>query len=215
MLPSGINNEAQRSRAQRGGVGHYVAGAYRVLLRPLLTAYHIAHARLIAFLWGMEDVSLYVSRLPRRYLMPVLRAFGAQIGANVALHSGLYLHNGTHNLYRGLSIGDNSTVSPNVFIDLAETVHIGANVTLSSGVRIVTHIDVGNSPLAHMGYPPRLRPVVIGDGVYIGMNATITDGVTVGENALIAAHALVLDNVAGGVLVAGVPATEKKRIGTA
>ncbi len=205
-------DETARSRARRGLLGHYVAGAWRVLLRPPLTAYHVAWARALAFFWGMEDVTDYVARLPRRYLVAVLRAFGATISPTATLYGGLYLHNTNHQLMRPLIIGDHSVISPQVFIDLCERVTIGARVTLSSHVRILTHLDVGHSPLATRGYPPRCRPVTIGDGVYVGVNATIGDGVTIGEGALVAAHSVVLADVPPYTLVAGAPAVVKKRL---
>ena len=61
---------------------------------------------------------------------------------------------------------------------------------------------------------PRLRvaPVVIGDNVWIGMNAIVLKGVTIGENAVVAAGAVVTRPVPPNVVVGGNPAVVIKEI---
>ncbi len=56
------------------------------------------------------------------------------------------------------------------------------------------------------------RPVIIGDGYWIGADSTIIGGVTVGEGAVIAAGAVVTEDVEPNTLVGGVPAWEIKNL---
>lgn len=49
-------------------------------------------------------------------------------------------------------------------------------------------------------------PVVIGNHVWIGVNATILKGVTIGDNAIIAAGAVVTKDIPPNCVAAGVPA---------
>ncbi|MGZ4179456.1 MAG: DapH/DapD/GlmU-related protein [Solirubrobacteraceae bacterium] len=49
-------------------------------------------------------------------------------------------------------------------------------------------------------------PVVIGDDVWIGINATILKGVAIGSGAIVAAGAVVAKDVPANALVAGNPA---------
>lgn len=49
-------------------------------------------------------------------------------------------------------------------------------------------------------------PIVIGDGVWIGHDATILKGVRIGDGAIVAARSVVTRDVPAGALVAGVPA---------
>jgi acetyltransferase-like isoleucine patch superfamily enzyme len=61
---------------------------------------------------------------------------------------------------------------------------------------------------------PKLRtmPVIIGDNVWIGMNAVILKGVTIGENSVVAAGAVVTKSVPANVVVAGNPAVVTKQL---
>ncbi len=56
------------------------------------------------------------------------------------------------------------------------------------------------------------RPVIIGDNVWIGMNAIILKGVTIGDNSIIAAGAVVTKDVPPNTVVAGNPARFVKRL---
>lgn len=59
-------------------------------------------------------------------------------------------------------------------------------------------------------YQPR-GDTVIGDGVWIGMRAMIMPGVKIGEGAVIAAGAVVTDDVEPYAVVAGVPAKKIRK----
>lgn len=56
------------------------------------------------------------------------------------------------------------------------------------------------------GHPCSKGDVVIGNDVWIGMNATILSGVTIGDGAVVAAHAVVTKDVPPYAIVAGNPA---------
>jgi acetyltransferase-like isoleucine patch superfamily enzyme len=49
-------------------------------------------------------------------------------------------------------------------------------------------------------------PIVIGKKVWIGSHTTILQGVTIGDNAVIAAGAVVTNDVPENAIVTGVPA---------
>lgn len=59
--------------------------------------------------------------------------------------------------------------------------------------------------------PLRTAPVIIGDNVWIGMNAVILKGVAIGENSVVAAGAVVTKSVPENCVVAGNPAKIVKR----
>ena len=94
-----------------------------------------------------------------------------------------------------------------------DTIEIGENSTLAYGVTILTSANP-NSPWNKLAdiYPKMTAPVRIGDNVWVGANAIILPGVNVGEMSVIAAGSVVTKDVPSGVLVAGNPATIKKKL---
>jgi acetyltransferase-like isoleucine patch superfamily enzyme len=102
----------------------------------------------------------------------------------------------------------------------SEKISIGDRVFIAGGVTIVDSdfhpIDpaarladtIAISPLGDHNNRPavKAKPVTIGDDVWIGYNATILKGVKVGAGAVISPGAVVIENVAAGITVAGNPA---------
>ncbi len=57
-----------------------------------------------------------------------------------------------------------------------------------------------------------IKPIIIGNNVYLGRDVIILPGVTIGDNSIIGARSVVTKNVPGGLVVAGVPAKEIKKL---
>ncbi|MBE0618443.1 MAG: hypothetical protein IH608_11030 [Proteobacteria bacterium] len=53
-----------------------------------------------------------------------------------------------------------------------------------------------------------LKPVVIGNDVWIGAGAVVLPGTTVGEGAIVGANAVITKDVRSFAVVGGVPAVE-------
>lgn len=82
-------------------------------------------------------------------------------------------------------------------------------ITIGNGVLIGHNVVLAT--LNHDPAPARRAwlhpaPIVIGDRVWIGSNATVLPGVTIGDGAIVAAGAVVTKDVAPNTVVAGVPA---------
>ena len=92
-------------------------------------------------------------------------------------------------------------INCDVKINCFHSITIGKNVGISENVTIR---DSDNHPFEGGG--DFSAPVVIEEGVWVGMNAIILKGVTIGKGAVIAAGALVNKDVPAGSLVGGVPA---------
>jgi len=60
--------------------------------------------------------------------------------------------------------------------------------------------------LAGVIEPANANPVVVEDNVLIGANAVVLEGVRIGKGAVVAAGAIVTEDVPPGAVVAGVPA---------
>jgi acetyltransferase-like isoleucine patch superfamily enzyme len=110
------------------------------------------------------------------------------------------------------SIGENCSILPTTNFTDPAYVRIGNNVHFSNAA-IVGH-DGSTAMLDH-AYGLRLDSVGkvdIRDNVFIGYNAVILPGVTIGPNAIVAAGAVVTDDVPPGSIVAGVPARPIGRV---
>ncbi len=84
---------------------------------------------------------------------------------------------------------------------------IGEYCKITSGVTILTH-DYSRSVLrrTHGEIIGEAGKTVIGDNVFIGMNAVILMGTKIGSNVIIGAGAVVSGNIPDNVVVAGNPA---------
>ena len=105
--------------------------------------------------------------------------------------------------YGRITIGDNTFINSGTSIGSLASITIGSNVAIGNYVLIMDS-DFHN-PLDHT-LPGAKAPIVIEDGVWIGARATILKGVTIGKHAVVAAGAVVTQDVPADALAAGVPA---------
>jgi maltose O-acetyltransferase len=157
-----------------------------------------------AWLRGLQLFIVFVTgRVPvKSYRHAVYRLVGIKLGRHttVAWRTAFFAP-------ERVSIGNNSVLGNDCFIDGRSGVTIGNNVAISGHVHMYT--------LQHDPQAPKFdsvgAPIVIDDFVYIGSRATLLPGVTIGQGSVVAAGSLVTRNVPQYVIVAGVPA---KIIGT-
>ncbi|WP_018133016.1 2,3,4,5-tetrahydropyridine-2,6-dicarboxylate N-acetyltransferase [Effusibacillus pohliae] len=123
----------------------------------------------------------------------------------------------------GAIIRDQVTIGNNAVIMMGAVINIGA--VIGEGTMIDMNAVVGGRGTigknCHIGAgaviagviePPSAKPVVIEDDVVVGANAVILEGVRVGKGSVVAAGAIVVDDVPENVVVAGVPARVIKQI---
>lgn len=109
---------------------------------------------------------------------------------------------------RGVKIGRDCYIDPNAIIETAypENVTIGNDVRVTARAVIMTHIKAPHY-LRETGIMPLvLKPVVLEDHSFIGVNSVIMPGVTVGKASVVASGAVVMTNVPPFTMVAGNPA---------
>lgn len=123
----------------------------------------------------------------------------------------------------GKKIDDSFRLFPPFYTDFGKNITIGKDVFINSGchfqdqggIKVGDGVLIGhNVVLATINHdldPKENRknhyaPITIGAHVWIGSNATILPGVTLGDWAVVAAGAVVTENVPPGAVVGGVPA---------
>lgn len=109
-----------------------------------------------------------------------------------------------NNAMGDIVIGDNSRVG--LHNTIIGPVTIGSHVNLAQGVVVTAlnhNFEDKDKRIDEQGVTT--KPVVIKDDVWIGANAVILPGVTIDSHSVVAAGAVVTQNVPANVVVAGVP----------
>lgn len=101
-----------------------------------------------------------------------------------------------------VSIGEGSVINRGCLLYTTGGLKIGRQVSVSSGVWLVTGTHDINAP----HFPATFHPIVIEDYAWIGARATILAGTRVGEGAVVMAGAVVTRDVEPYTIVGGVPA---------
>ena len=123
----------------------------------------------------------------------------------------------------GAFIRDQVEIGDNVVIMMGAVINIGAvigdDTMIDMGAVLGGRATVGKkchvgagAVLAGVIEPPSAKPVVLEDNVLIGANAVVVEGVRIGEGSVVAAGAVVLEDVPPYTVVAGMPARIIKQI---
>lgn len=101
----------------------------------------------------------------------------------------------------------------NVGAEVGEKTMVDMNAVIGARAMIgkACHIGAG-AVIAGVLEPPSKKPVIIEDNVFVGANAVVLEGVKLGKGSVVAAGAVVLEDVRPGLVVAGVPANVKGRV---
>jgi acetyltransferase-like isoleucine patch superfamily enzyme len=127
-----------------------------------------------------------------------------ELGSHCVLQRDVWLNIGADTAR--LELGAYTFLGRGVEIEVSTRVVIGRGGLIAPGVFITDH----NHSTA-LGKPMFEQPciagsVLIGDDVWIGVNAVILPGVEIGDGAVVAAGAVVNGNVPAQAIVGGVPA---------
>jgi 2,3,4,5-tetrahydropyridine-2-carboxylate N-succinyltransferase/tetrahydrodipicolinate N-acetyltransferase len=110
-----------------------------------------------------------------------------------------------------VEIGDRAVIMMGAVINIGSVIGEGSMIDMNAvlGGRAIVgkncHIGAG-TVLAGVVEPPSAEPVIIEDDVVIGANAVVLEGIRVKRGAVVAAGAVVIEDVPENAVVAGVPA---------
>jgi acetyltransferase-like isoleucine patch superfamily enzyme len=128
---------------------------------------------------------------------------GIELGESVEIQEGAVLnaHDGK------ISMGDHTALGPYVVMFGYGSISLGNYSAIAAHSTIVA----SNHNYSDRHTPFRLqgstgKGICIEDDVWIGANCVVLDGVTIGKGAVVAAGAVVRNNVAPYAVVGGVPA---------
>jgi len=157
-------------------------------------------------IWIEEYIGWLTRNLPSMEGMLVryglYRLVFKEIKSFALVYPGVYF---THTY--GIEVGRRFSVNSGTIIDgrggitIGDDVMIGPHTAIYSSGHNFTQLDRPMSSLDHI-----MSPVVIKDDVWIGAHVCIPGGVTIGKGAVVAAGAVVTNDVEDYMIVSGVPA---------
>ncbi|WP_298247524.1 DapH/DapD/GlmU-related protein [uncultured Christiangramia sp.] len=103
----------------------------------------------------------------------------------------------------GISLPYSASIGNEFYIGHFGGIIISSRAIIGDNCNIAQGVTIGIS-----GRKDRRGVPIIGNNVYIGVNAVIAGAVEVGDNAVIGANSLVINPVAPNTTVLGVPATK-------
>jgi putative colanic acid biosynthesis acetyltransferase WcaF len=132
----------------------------------------------------------------------ILRLFGSRIGRGVVLKPGIRVKYPWR-----LSIGDNSWIGEDAWLDTVGDISIGSNVCISQAAYLCT----GNHDWKDPAFGLIVQNITLGDGSWVGAKALICPGVEFGECAVAAAGSVVTRSIPAYEVHGGNPATLVRR----
>ncbi|MFY5898951.1 acyltransferase [Acinetobacter pittii] len=108
---------------------------------------------------------------------------------------------------KGVTIGNDCRIYIKEWGSEPFLITIGDRVTITSGVRLVTHD--GSTWLVRDENNSRYQkyaPITIGSNVFIGLNTIVMPGVTIGDNVVVGAGSVVTKDIPPNSIAVGNPA---------
>ncbi|MBR6115849.1 MAG: WcaF family extracellular polysaccharide biosynthesis acetyltransferase [Paludibacteraceae bacterium] len=133
----------------------------------------------------------------------LLRMYGAKVGARVVIKPGVNIKYPWR-----LTIGDNSWIGENVWIDNLADVRIGQNCCISQGAMLLC----GNHDYTKAGFDLLTGEIVLKDGAWVGAKAVVCPGVTMGAGSVLTVGSVATKDLAADGIYQGNPAVLKKKI---
>jgi acetyltransferase-like isoleucine patch superfamily enzyme len=174
-------------------------------VHAILLIYYRIKCRIFFYLYGTEGIGYVVEKLPRIFIIPILKSCGCTIGKNCSILPGLTLHNlGGKQPLLNLALGDNVYIGRDVLLDLAEHIELLDDSALGARCQVWTH--VGDYSYDFSDYHEKKAPVKIGKGVLCWSMVLISPGISIGDYTRVAAGSVVIKNLESKMFYGGVPA---------
>ena len=159
---------------------------------------------LFSIIWGYErllmvQIGYFPSHRIRNFVYR--RIFLVDIGENTIIYYGAFIRLGS-----SLKIGTGTIVGDCCMLDARSGgIVIGDNVNIGTDVKLWTSSHDVNDPY-FASTSKCIGPIKIGNRAWLGSHSIILDSVNIGEGAVVAAGAVVTEDVPPFTIVGGIPA---------
>jgi putative colanic acid biosynthesis acetyltransferase WcaF len=143
----------------------------------------------------------FASRLFKKWRVCILKCFGAKIEWSSHVYASAKIWAPWN-----LEMGTNATLGPYVDCYNQGKISIGANTVISQK----TYLCASSHDYTQKDFPLVLKPIQIGNSVWVATDVFVGPGVIIGNNAIIAARAVVIKEVEENMIVGGNPAKNIK-----
>jgi putative colanic acid biosynthesis acetyltransferase WcaF len=150
--------------------------------------------------WNIISLVLFRpfgSRLFKKWRVLVLKCFGAKIEWSSHIYATVKIWAPWN-----LEIGANSSLGPQVDCYNQGKIKIGSNTVISQK----TYLCASSHDYNQNDFPLVLKPISIGNGVWIAADAFIGPNAIIGNHSIVAARGVVVKSVAENTIVGGNPA---------
>lgn len=151
-------------------------------------------------IWNIACILLFrpfVSRLFKKWRILILKCFGAKVAWSSHIYASVTIWAPWN-----LQIGENSSLGPNVDCYNQGKIRIGSNTIISQK----TYLCASTHDYTKKDFPLLLKPITIGNSVWVAADAFIGPNVSIGDEAIVAARAVVISNVETKAIMGGNPA---------
>ncbi|MCD4729584.1 MAG: acyltransferase [Bacteroidales bacterium] len=190
-------------------------------IRPIhLPLYYLRIAILNSLVWckhSLWDVPLFKSRckiagnglkLPNGQPL-IVGNLALELGENVTIMRSTL---GASTVFDNpvLKVGNNTTLGYGTVISVAQEVSIGNNTLIGPQCLVMDNDDHPINPVERLARMPvrkkDVKPVKIGNNVWLGTRAIILRGVIIGDNSIVGANSVVAKNIPPNSIATGFPA---------
>ena len=159
--------------------------------------------RIVPILWYFVNILFLVNPLFAfsGFKILILRLFGARIAKGVVLKQSISVKYPWK-----LSVGANSWIGEQVWIDNLDKVEIGANVCISQGAMLLT----GNHDYTKSSFDLITNKIILEDGVWIGAKSVVCPGIVCKSHSVLTVGSIATKNLEPYAIYQGNPAAKVK-----
>jgi putative colanic acid biosynthesis acetyltransferase WcaF len=159
-------------------------------------------SKLKIILWYILSRVFIDTSIPFPYSLKrsILRLFGAKVGKRVVFKQRVIIKYPWF-----LTVGDETWIGENVWIDNLTDVTVGKNCCLSQGSMLLT----GNHDYKKSTFDLILKPIILEDGSWVGAKATVCPGVTIHSHAVLSVGSVATTDLKSSTIYQGNPAVNK------